>query len=291
METEKKSLFERAKNWLAVKMKKPKAPTLGVWFNTDKKKGKTLPTKEELKEFLDMALPEMQEMMSRQDISAMSSLDSMSEATSQCLYDWLSYSGVIRHAGSNSASNDFTAWGKVASEEKEQRIAIKPIDVRRELESEPSPWTMEGLEDKIALLRRKGNVTTQHYSKSELDSLVERLENRKKYNEFKEFFGQFPNTTDVLIDKLVNKYKLEMKSSDLFVPEFPKEAIDVMEAYSEKVVALCGKKSVYYVIAEEGDFKKKYERRDPILLVQSPFGFYYQILGAWDKEMLILSEL
>jgi hypothetical protein len=54
---------------------------------------------------------------------------------------------------------------------------------------------------------------------------------------------------------------------------------------------LCGKKPVFYVIAEPDKFRKAYERRDPILLVQSPFGFYWQILGAWDKEMILLSEL
>ena len=51
------------------------------------------------------------------------------------------------------------------------------------------------------------------------------------------------------------------------------------------------KKPVFYVIAEPDKFRKAYEKRDPILLVQSPFGFYWQILGAWDKEMILLSEL
>ena len=48
---------------------------------------------------------------------------------------------------------------------------------------------------------------------------------------------------------------------------------------------------IFYVIATEDKFRKAYEKRDPILLVQSPFGFYWQILGAWDKEMILLSEL
>lgn len=56
-------------------------------------------------------------------------------------------------------------------------------------------------------------------------------------------------------------------------------------------VELCQLKPVFYVIAEESDFKEKDKKRDPILLAQSPFGVYYDILGAWDKEMLLLSEL
>ncbi len=44
-------------------------------------------------------------------------------------------------------------------------------------------------------------------------------------------------------------------------------------------------------IADKKDFEKKDKRRDPILLAQSPFGHFWQILGAWDKEMLFLEEL
>ena len=293
----KKSLYERAKEWIAIVVKKPKAPTGGIWFGKSKKKDKKLPSREEVKEFLDLYVPEMQERLQQLNSPAIGFTDAgmsmMSVTGSHCLYDWLSYSGPIGSRRDTGGVTPITQqqWGVAAAEVEDKRIAKKPVEVRLELESEPSPWTLEGLDDKIALLKRKSSVTTQHYSKSELDSLVERLENRKKYEEFKEFFGKFPNTTDVLIDALLTKYKLEMKSSDLFVPEFPKEAIDVMEDYTKEVVKLCGKKPVYYVIAEEGDFKKKYEKRDPILLVQSPFGFYYQVLGAWDAEMLILHEL
>jgi hypothetical protein len=82
-----------------------------------------------------------------------------------------------------------------------------------------------------------------------------------------------------------------MNTSDLFVPEFPDDAIAVMKAYTEEMDKICSKKPVFYVIAEPDKFRKAYEKRDPILLVQSPFGFYWQILGAWDKEMILLSEL
>ena len=82
-----------------------------------------------------------------------------------------------------------------------------------------------------------------------------------------------------------------MNTSDLFVPEFPDDAIAVMKQYTDNMMKLCKKKPVFYVIAEPDKFRKAYEKRDPILLVQSPFGFYWQILGAWDKEMMLLSEL
>lgn len=174
---------------------------------------------------------------------------------------------------------------------KPQKIAIKPIDVLDQLETVPTPWTLSNLQDKIDILKYKSELIVQHYAKREVDALIERLENRKKWNDHKAFFNEFQNTTDEKIDQLLEKYDLVMNTSDLFVPEFPDEAIAVMKAYTEEMQKICGKKPVFYVIAEPDKFRKAYERRDPILLVQSPFGFYWQILGAWDKEMILLSEL
>ena len=172
-----------------------------------------------------------------------------------------------------------------------KKIAVKPKDVLEELETIPTPWTLSNLDDKIEVLKYKAKLITQSYSKREVEGLIERLENRKKWHKFKNFFSEFQNTTDEKIDILLEKYDLVMKTSDLFVPEFPDDAIEVMKKYTDNMEKLCKKKPVFYVIAEPDKFKKAYEKRDPILLVQSPFGFYWQILGAWDKEMILLSEL
>ena len=171
------------------------------------------------------------------------------------------------------------------------KIKIKPIQVLEELEKIPTPWTLMGIDDKIEVLKDKEKLIVQHYAKREVSALIMRLENRKKYAEFKDFFDKFQNTNDEAINKLLEKYDLVMKTSDIFIPEFPDEAIKAMKDYTEKMEELCGKKPIFYVITEPDKFKKAYEKRDPILLVQSPFGFYWQILGAWDKEMLLLHEL
>lgn len=176
-------------------------------------------------------------------------------------------------------------------EEPAPKVEVKPIDVVDELGDVPNPFSLANLDDKIAMMKDKEEMITQHFAKKEVTGLRERLENRKKWPEFKDFFGQFQNTTPEKIDQLLGKYKLVMKESDIFIPDFPKEATDVMKEYTEKCEELCGQKPVFYVIAEEKDFKSAYEKRDPILLAQSPFGFYYHILGAWDEEMLLLSEL
>jgi hypothetical protein len=178
-----------------------------------------------------------------------------------------------------------------SSKETSRKIAVKPKDVLNELETIPTPWTLSNLDDKIEVLKYKSDLITQNYSKREVQGLIERLENRKQWHKYKNFFQEFQNTTDEKIDALLDNYDLVMKTSDLFIPEFPDDAIAVMKKYTDNMQKLCKKKPVFYVIAEPDKFKKAYEKRDPILLVQSPFGFYWQILGAWDEEMVLLSEL
>ena len=210
------------------------------------------------------------------------------------LFDFKNYQSQYTGVTMNSF---ISIGGEVRSDEDSdspianKKIAVKPKDVLEELETIPTPWTLSNLDDKIGVLKYKAQLITQSYSKREVVALIERLENRKKWHKFKDFFNEFQNTTDEKIDILLEKYDLVMQTSDLFVPEFPDDAIAVMKKYTENMEKLCKKKPVFYVIAEPDKFKKAYEKRDPILLVQSPFGFYWQILGAWDKEMILLSEL
>jgi hypothetical protein len=209
------------------------------------------------------------------------------------LFDFKNYQSQYTGATLNtfiSVGGDTRSDSK-ESEPTKTKIAVKPKDVLDELETIPTPWTLSNLEDKIEVLKYKAELITQHYSKREVEGLIERLENRKKWHKFKDFFQEFQNTTDEKIEILLEKYDLVMKTSDLFVPEFPDDAISVMKKYTENMQKLCKKKPIFYVIAEPDKFRKAYEKRDPILLVQSPFGFYWQILGAWDKEMILLSEL
>lgn len=190
--------------------------------------------------------------------------------------------GTIGLNGLSSSGEPFTPPAK---------IIIKPIDVINELQTVPTPFEVNYLDEKISVLESKAELIRQTYAKQEVTALIERLTNRKQYAENKVFFDKFENTTQEKIDDLLAKYELEMHPSDIFVPEFPDDAIKIMKEYTKKVKAISGKSPVYYVIAEPAHFKKVDGKRDPILLVQSPFGFYYQILGVWDKEMLILSEL
>lgn len=126
----------------------------------------------------------------------------------------------------------------------------------------------------------------------EVASILMRLENRKKYPKFATFFEEFPYTLTNSVQELVEKHDyLKMGEMSQFVADLPREAVDVMKKYEKVTKEICGKKPVFYIIADKKDFQKTTKRRDPILLAQSPFGHVWQILGAWDKEMLLVDEL
>jgi hypothetical protein len=210
------------------------------------------------------------------------------------LFDFKNYSSGYRGHSNNIFVGvaDITVGQDSSSDNKTPiKVKIKPIDALEDLERVPTPFSLSNLDDKIAMLNLKEKHIVQHYAKREVSAIMSRLQNRKKYNEFKSFFEQFQYTNEEKVDALLAKYDLVLKTSDVFVPEFPDVAIKTMEEYAKNVEKLCNKKPVFYVIATEENFRKTYQKRDPILLAQCPFSFNWQILGAWDKEMMLLYEL
>jgi len=131
------------------------------------------------------------------------------------------------------------------------------------------------------------------YGRKELESIKERLENRMRIGEFKTIIDKYPHTTSELMNEVVNKdSNLRCERADTFIPDFPKDAINAMKEYNCICKELCNKTAIFYVIAQSKDFQQVSNRRDPILLAQSPFGFFWQILGAWDaQDMKYLGDL
>jgi len=182
---------------------------------------------------------------------------------------------------------------------KDKRIPIKPIQVFQELERVPTRWSLEGVNEKIAILKDRLTLVQNNSTvKQELLHFLLCLENRKKYHAkdskgelYSQFYAQFDTTTEEKIGDLLKAYALRKGGVDLFIPELPPEAIQIMKDFTDKTIELSRQKPNFSIIAEEKDFKEAEKKRDPILLAQSPFGQYYYILGAWDKEMTLLSEL
>ena len=149
---------------------------------------------------------------------------------------------------------------------------------------------LETFKDKLNLIKLSEGDYTRGIT--EISSILIRLENRKKYSQFKDFFENYPYTTNKKIEELIKKHNyFKIGGIDQFLADMPKEATNEMKKYTNQVKELCGKKPVFYVIADKEDFERTQKRRDPLLLAQFPFGHIWQILGVWDKEMLLLEEL
>lgn len=131
------------------------------------------------------------------------------------------------------------------------------------------------------------------YGRFETESMIERLANRKQLTPEKEAqFNEWAYTTnDAVRDLLGKETHLEAKIATASVPDLPAEAISTIQIYEQITKDIAGKRPVFYLIAPKADRNEIDRKRDPILLAQSPFGFFWQILGAWDEEIKFLDEL
>jgi hypothetical protein len=141
-------------------------------------------------------------------------------------------------------------------------------------------------------LNFEGELGSVRYGRQELESIRERLLNRSQLNLVKNVIEKYPHTTSALIQEVVTAHSnLRCEEAVGFIPDFPKDAVNAMKEYDSMCIKLCNKKTFFYVIADAKDFGVRNKRRDPILLAQSPFGHFWQILGAWDEEMVYLGDL
>jgi hypothetical protein len=130
------------------------------------------------------------------------------------------------------------------------------------------------------------------YGRQEIQSMRDRLGYRLQLPQYQDLVDEFPHTTtDRLRELLSNQKHLEAKQAYDTLPDLPGEAVDAMKAYTEMTKKVTGKLPVFYLISEKKKQQEVARKRDPILLAQSPFGFFWQILGAWDDEVKFLEEL
>ena len=111
---------------------------------------------------------------------------------------------------------------------------------------------------------------------------------RKKYLKNKELFP-WPVATFPKIEALCKKYKVRTVDFDGFYKNIPMEAVDELELFSKAYHTVEKEyKPMLKLVIDDGG---KEDKKDPILLASSPFGRWYYMLGAWDKEVQIVDDL
>ncbi len=203
----------------------------------------------------------------------------------------------LQDAGRN--GNEFMAItaegvGTKYKKPKDIRKEAKPKDVVNELNAEKPNLDFSNLDERIAAIKKR-----IHFMESDmgLDAAEERialswLEARQKavkQNLVDDF--KWAVTTGDKVKALMSKYKLEKGNITNYHLAIPNEAIDEMEKYVKMYKKVSKEKCEMFIIADEVTARKAYRSRDPIIIATSPFGKFFHIIGAWDKEVEILHEL
>lgn len=170
----------------------------------------------------------------------------------------------------------------------------KPVEIWELLKNQTEPVIdCADLDSKIKVIKNRIKVLSDHVGQTDLNSeyaVIGYLEARKKYDKYKELFA-YPTTNEETINDLCAAYKVKVVPVAQYSGTMPQEAIDELANYKMSCLKIRKDKPVVRLLVPDNDPKTEKRKRDPILLVSSPFGHWDYILGAWDKEVMIVDEL
>jgi len=204
--------------------------------------------------------------------------------------------GAAQLSVSGAATNIITLSSTSSSIADDDREEVKPINIINLLE-EGIEFSIENLDKKLDILEEKAllySETLQRGVPTDLFLAIEMLKARKHYPKVAHLIT-WKTTTEEKINILLQKYKLDHKSSREFIGVIPEEAVIEIAKFKKIIEKIKSEISLERVelsiIAPPDLFNKPDPKGDPILLAKSPFGNYYYILGAWDKEVDLVGEL
>lgn len=193
-------------------------------------------------------------------------------------------------------NSENVSWGdnQINTPVKKIKTEAKPIEVWELLRNTNDPVVdCSELDEKIKIINDRIRVLSEYTGDRDINEekqCIIYLEARKKYEKYKEKFA-YPTTNMKMMNELCDLYTLKIASINQYSGTMPKEAIDELDKYTKSFKKVTGKLPSVRLIVPEKDFKVEEKKRDPILLAESPFGNWWYILGAWDKEVLIVDEL
>jgi len=174
--------------------------------------------------------------------------------------------------------------------ENDKRIDKKPVEVFQEIISEEPKMNLQDLDKQIDMVTRRKEILQSHIGQNSFPDETQALtflNSRKKYLKFKHLL-KWQVTNDSKITELCKKYKVMKVGFSGYYKNVPMEAIDEIEKFSNVHAKITDVMPMFWLIVDDGG---KETRKDPILLAQSPFGKWYYVLGAWDKEVEIVDDL
>jgi hypothetical protein len=191
----------------------------------------------------------------------------------------------------SSTTPNTIGYAKVVEKQEDKRAEVKPKDVVGELNStDEIKINFENLEAKIKVIKKRYKFMKEDMQLAARDEemAIKYLEAALRYRKMGGKGFAWEVTTQKKIDELRSKYKVTVGSLGSYHRTVPQEAVDEMEKYLKIFRKVTN--------GEEPDVKlivdDIVERPlDPIIIAGSPFGPWFYVLGAWDKEIEIMGEL
>jgi len=195
------------------------------------------------------------------------------------------------YEGTNSVTTNFAptqGWSGGNVENVKEREEKKPVELVNDIVVAKPSIMLNGLDEQIKIVKRRIKVLEKRGIRpsDEIEALTY-LKARKQYLKIGHKF-RWAMTTKAMVDKLCEKYKVKCVSFSSFYKTVPTEALDELEAFVDLYEDCRDDEPDLQLIVDDGG---KEDRKDPILLANSPFGRWLYILGAWDKEVEIVDDL
>lgn len=174
----------------------------------------------------------------------------------------------------------------------DKRIEKKPIEVVEEVLIETPLINIDPklIKKDIKTIEKRISVLKDHVrgTFSDENAALMYLNNRLYFKKYAPMFS-WKTTNEEKLKALCSKYKIKRVNPSSFYKNIPIEAVEEID----KFVTACRKinkkfKPEFELIVDDGGVEDK---RDPILLARSPFGRWWYVLGAWDKEVMYLDKI
>ena len=175
---------------------------------------------------------------------------------------------------------------------KDTRIDKKPVDVWKEIIVETPQIDLTNIKEKIKVVetRKKFLIDYMGVNPSDEIEALEYLKAREIILKNRKILSLFnwPATMHVLIEKLCNTYKVIKVNFKGYYKTVPTEALEELQKFIDAWEKVREDEPIIDLIIDCGG---KETKKDPIMIAGSPFGKWYYILGAWDKEVEIVDDL
>jgi hypothetical protein len=173
---------------------------------------------------------------------------------------------------------------------KDLRVEKKPVEIVSEIIAKKPEIQVGAIDDQIKIVKARLKVLKRFNGQTGDELLALRyLKARKRFTKNEKLFP-WAITTDAMISELVKKYQVQFVNFGSYSKSVPIEATDQLEKFStawEKTVDDEFTPDIKLIT----DYKGPEHKKDPILLAESPFGAWWYVLGAWDKEVEIVDDL